>query len=182
MININFKPFPVLETERLVLRRVVSSDVNEMFVLRSDTEIMKYIPRPLVTNLQEAHDHIASIDSKIESSEGINWGITLKGNDTLIGVAGFYKINAENYRAEIGYILHPTYSGLGLVSEAVKKLIEFGFTTMNLHSIEAVIAPENYASAKVLEKNAFTQEGLFKENQYFEGRYLDSAVYSLLRK
>jgi ribosomal-protein-alanine N-acetyltransferase len=61
---------------------------KEMFIIRSNTEIMKYIPRPLVTNLEEAKEHIASIDAKIESLEGINWTITLKGDDTLIGVAG----------------------------------------------------------------------------------------------
>jgi ribosomal-protein-alanine N-acetyltransferase len=181
IINLNFKPFPILETKRLLLRRVVNGDVKEMFVLRSNTEIMKYIPRPLVTNLEEAKEHIASIDAKIESLEGINWAITLKGDDTLIGVAGFYRINVENFRAEIGYILHPSHSGKGLISEVVKELIDYGFNTMKLHSIEAVIAPENYASAKVLEKNGFIQEGLFKENQYFEGRFLDSAVYSLLK-
>ena len=182
MVHLNFNPFPVLATERLVLRRAAASDVKEIFALRSDISIMKYIPRPLVTNLDEALEHINNIDAKIESKEGINWGITLKGDDTLIGIIGFYRINAENYRAEIGYILHPSQSGKGLISEAVKKLVTYGFNTMNLHSIEAVIAPENVASAKVLEKNGFVQEGLFKENQYFEGRFLDSAVYSLLGK
>lgn len=182
MMKINFNPFPNLETERLLLRRVDRKDVNEMFVLRSDTEIMKYIPRPLVKNKEEALEHIATINTKINSNEGINWGMTLKGNNTLIGVIGFYRINIENYRAEIGYILHPEHSGKGIVSEAVKKLVDYGFKTMKLHSIEAVIAPENCASAKVLEKNGFTREGCFKENQYFEGRFLDSAVYSLLNK
>jgi ribosomal-protein-alanine N-acetyltransferase len=181
IVNLNFRPFPILETKRLLLRRVVNTDLNEMFELRSDTDIMKYIPRPILKNLEEAKEHIASIDAKIESSEGINWGITLKVDDTLIGVAGTYRIDTENYRAEIGYMIHPSNSGQGLVSEIVKKLINYGFNTMNLHSIEAVIAPENIASAKVLEKNGFVQEGLFKENQYFEGRFLDSVVYSLLR-
>ena len=182
MVHLNFNPFPVLATERLVLRRAAASDVKEIFALRSDISIMKYIPRPLVTNLDEALEHINNIDAKIESKEGINWGITLKGNDTLIVVAGFYRISPENHRAEIGYILHPSQSGKGIISEVVKHLIEFGFTTMNLHSIEAVIAPENQASAKVLEKNGFVQEGLFKENQYFEGRFLNSAIYSLLKQ
>tara|TARA_R110000868_G_scaffold402410_1_gene678687 strand:- start:470 stop:1018 length:549 start_codon:yes stop_codon:yes gene_type:complete len=182
MININFSPFPVLETERLVLRRVDANDVNEMFVLRSDAVIMKYIPRPIVENLDQALEHITQINTKIDTSEGINWGITLKGDNTLIGVIGFYRLNIENYRAEIGYILHTSQSGKGLISEAVKKIIEYGFNTMNLHSIEAVISPENYASAKVLEKNGFQREGLFKENQFFNGQFLDSAVYSLLNK
>jgi ribosomal-protein-alanine N-acetyltransferase len=181
-MTINFNPFPNLETERLLLRRVNNNDVNEIFVLRSDTEIMKYIPRPLVKNKEEALEHIATINTKIDSNEGINWGITIKGNNTLIGIIGFYRIEIENYRAEIGYILHPNHSGKGIVSEAVKKLLEYGFNTMKLHSTIGVISPENYASAKVLEKNGFIKEAYFKENQYFEGRFLDSAVYSLVYK
>lgn len=182
MLQINFDPFPNLETEHLMLRRVDEKDVNEMFVLRSDVQIMKYIPRTLVKNKEEALEHIANINAKIDSNEGINWGITVKGNNMLIGIIGFYSINAEHYKAEIGYILHPEYSGKGIVSEAVKKLVTYGFNTMKLHSIEAIIDPENEASAKVLEKNGFTREAHFKENQYFEGRFIDSAVYSLLNK
>ena len=181
IVNLNFRPFPILETERLLLRRVVNTDLNEMFELRSDTDIMKHIPRPILKNLEEAKEHIASIDAKIESSKRINWAITLKSNDKLIGVAGFHRIDTENYRAEIGYIIHPSHSGQGLISEIVKKIIDYGFNTMNLHSIEAVIAPENIASEKFLEKNGFVQEGFFKENQFFEGRFLDSVVYSLLK-
>jgi ribosomal-protein-alanine N-acetyltransferase len=78
-MNLNFGPFPNLTTERLVLRRVTGDDVNEMFFLRSNVEIMKYIPRPLVTNMEEALAIYRSYRlKKIESKEGINWAITLK--------------------------------------------------------------------------------------------------------
>lgn len=101
MLTINFSPFPILETERLILRRVLPSDVKEMFELRSNPETMKYIPRPLVTNYDEALAHIKMMEDKIETNEGINWAITLKGDDKMLGVIGHYRIKPEHYRAEV---------------------------------------------------------------------------------
>lgn len=182
MLAINFSPFPNLETERLLLRRVDVKDVNEIIALRSNPETMKYIPRPLVKTIEDALEHIAMMDAKIENNEGINWAITQKGNPKLIGVIGHYRIKPEHYRAEIGYMLLPEFSGKGIISEAVKEVVKYGFKGMQLHSIEAVIDPENNASAKVLEKNGFVKEAHLKENEFFEGRFLDSVIYSLLNK
>ena len=122
------------------------------------------------------------IDTKIETNEGINWAITLKDNPKLIGVIGHYRIKPEHYRAEIGYMLLPEYHGKGIVSEAVKEAVNYGFQVMKLHSIEAIIDPDNHASAKVLEKNGFIKEAHLKENEFFNGRFLDSVIYSILNK
>jgi ribosomal-protein-alanine N-acetyltransferase len=182
MLTINFSPFPNLETERLLLRRVDSNDIKEIFALRSNPETMKYIPRPLVKTDEEALEHINMIDSKIDSNEGINWAIMLKDNPKLIGIIGHYRIKPENYRAELGYMLLPEYHGKGIVSEAVKEAVKYAFNVMNLHSIEAIIAPENYGSAKVLEKNGFVKEAHLRENEFYEGRFLDTVIYSILNK
>lgn len=182
MLTINFSPFPNLETERLLLRRVDSNDIKEIFALRSNPETMKYIPRPLVKTDEDALEHIAMIDSKIDSNEGINWAITLKDNPKLIGVIGHYRIKPENYRAELGYMLLPEYHGQGIVSEAVKEAVKYGFQVMKLNSLEAIIDPDNYASAKVLEKNGFVKEAHLKEYEFFEGRFLDTVIYSILNK
>jgi ribosomal-protein-alanine N-acetyltransferase len=182
MIDINFTPFPNLETERLQLRRVVNDDVNEIFALRSDKETMKYIPRPLVKTKEDALEHIALIDSKIDINEGINWAITLKNNPKLIGLIGHYRIKPEHYRAEIGYMLLPEYQGKGIITEAIKEVVKYGFEKMKLHSIEAVIDPENLISEKVLQKNGFVKEAHLKENECFEGRFLDTVIYSILNK
>lgn len=182
MININFSPFQNLETERLLLRRVVNEDVNEIFALRSDQEVMKYIPRPLVKTEEEALAHIAMIDEKIDSNEGINWAITLKDNPKLIGIIGHYRIRPEHFRAEIGYMVLPEYQGKGIISEAIKEVVKYGFEVMKLHSIEAIIDPENFASEKVLQKNGFVKEAHLKENEYYEGRFLDTVIYSILNE
>lgn len=182
MVILNFSPFPNLETERLRLRRVVNEDVNEIFALRSDQEIMKYIPRPLVKTNEEALAHIAMIDEKIDSNEGINWAITLKDNPKLIGIIGHYRIRPEHFRAEIGYMLLPEYQGKDIISEAIKEAVDYGFEVMKLHSIEAIIDPENFASEKVLQKNGFVKEAHLKENEYYDGHFLDTVIYSILNK
>ncbi|POY38755.1 N-acetyltransferase [Flavobacterium alvei] len=180
MINLIFNPFPNLETERLLLRRVVNKDVEQIFALRSDKEVMKYIPRPLVKTKDDALAHITMIDEKIDTNEGINWAITLKNNDKLIGIIGLYRIQPEHFRAEIGYMLLPEYHGKGIVSEAINEVVNYGFASIKLHSIEAIIDPKNFASEKVLQKNGFVKEAHLKENEYYEGRFLDTVIYSII--
>ena len=180
MLTINFSPFPILETERLILRRVLPSDVKEMFELRSNPETMKYIPRPLLTNHEEALAHIQMMEDKIETNEGINWAITLKGDDKMLGVIGHYRIKPEHYRAEVGYMILPEYHGKGITTEAVQCVVAYGFNTMQLHSREGVIDPENDASQRVLQKCGFVKEAHFKENEFYDGKFIDAVVYSKL--
>lgn len=180
MLNFNFTPFPVIETERLILRRITNDDANEIFELRSNPETMKYIPRPLVKTTEDALEHVAMIEEKIVTNVGINWGITLKGNSKVLGIIGYYRIQPENHRAEIGYMLLPDFHGKGIISEALKRLIAYGFDDLKLHSIEAVIDPENAASEKVLQKCGFVKEAHLKEAEFYEGKFLDKVIYSLL--
>ncbi|QBN17383.1 GNAT family N-acetyltransferase [Flavobacterium nackdongense] len=182
MLEINFKPFPNLETKRLLLRRLENEDVSEIFALRSDQEVMKYVPRPLAKTPQDALNHIAIINEKIDSNEGINWAITLKDNPKLIGIIGHYRIKPEHFRAEIGYMLLPEYHGKGIISEAINEVVKYGFQVMKLHSIEAIIDPDNIASERVLQKNGFVKEAHLKENEYYEGHFLDTVIYSILNK
>ena len=182
MLEFNFTPFPILETERLLLRRVDNNDVNEIFSMRSNAATMKYIPRPLVTNYEEALEHIALLDSGLEKNESINWAITFKGENKLLGIIGFYRTKFADYRSEIGYMLLSENHGKGIATEAVERVMKYGFEEMNLHSMEAIIDPRNSASEGVLIKNGFVKEGHFKENTFFNGKFLDSVIYSKIKK
>ena len=182
MLKINFHPFQNLETERLFLRRLNVDDVNEVLELRSNPESMKYVPRPLLKTKEDALAHIALIEDKVVNNIGINWAITLKENPKMIGIIGHYKIKPENYRAEIGYMILPEYYGKGIVTEAIKVIVQYGFEQMKLHSIEALIDPANTASEKVLQKNGFVKEAHLLENEYYEGKFLDTVIYSLLKR
>ncbi|HEX9980286.1 MAG TPA: GNAT family N-acetyltransferase [Flavobacterium sp.] len=180
MLIINFTPFPVLETERLILRRVKPEDDQQVFMLRSNPETMKYVPRPLTKTIDDAREHIRMIDEKIENNTGINWAITFKEDDLFIGIIGHYSLQPEHYRAEIGYMLLQQYHGQGIISEAIECVMRYGFEEMKLHSIEAIIDPGNIASAKVLEKNGFVKEAHLRENAFYNGKFLDTVIYSRL--
>ena len=183
MLEVNFLPFPILKTERLLLRRVNVDDAETILDLRSNDEVMKYIPRPYLKNREEALDLIAMFDDKIENGIGINWGITfLDKPEKIIGIIGHYRMKPEHYRAEVGYMLFPEFNGQGIVSEALQKVVEYGFSDMKLHSIEAILDPANVASEKVLLKNGFIKEAHLFENEYYDGRFLDSMIYSKLNK
>jgi len=182
MLTFNFHPFPNIETPRLLLRRVDNADAAQIMELRGNPETMRFIPRPLVKTVEEALEHVAMIDAKIEANEGINWGITLKDDPKLIGIIGHYRIQPQNYRAEIGYMLLPEYHGKGIATEAIKATVAYGFDSMNLHSIEAVIDPGNIASEIVLQKNGFVKEAHILENEYYEGVFWDTVIYSLLKR
>ena len=108
------------------------------------------------------------------------WAISIKPEEKLVGTICLWHIVKENHRAEIGYIIHHDHQGKGLMHEAVEKVIEYGFHAMKLHSIEANVDPANSASIKLLERNNFVREGYFKENLRYDGKYFDSAIYSLL--
>ena len=82
----------------------------------------------------------------------------------------------------MGYVLHPDYHGQGIMSESVNVVIDYAFNDLKFHSIEAVIDPENLASENVLLKSRFIKEGHLKENEYYEGRFLDTVIYSLVNR
>ncbi len=174
----NFTPFPDLITERLQLRRPVKNDMNDLYTLRCNAAIMRYIPRPLALSPEDALVLIERMNNGIEQGSSINWAVTLKSRDQLIGVIGYVKINEENFRAEVGYILHPDFHGKGMMSEALGAVVDYGFKEMKLHTIEAVIHPDNRASCNIIQRNGFMKEAHFKDFQYFEGKFQDAFVFS----
>lgn len=181
MLHLNFtNPFPVLETERLLLRRIRNSDKHDMFEIRGNRETMKYIPRPVANTVEDAEKVIDMIDGFVERNERINWGITVKGLDKMIGVIGYVRMNEDAHRSEVGYVLHHAYLRQGFAGEALDAVIQYGFKVMKLHSIEAIIRPDNIASMSMVEKRGFVREALFRDYVFHEGKYYDEAVYSLI--
>ena len=182
MLEVNFTPFPNLTTERLLLRQLTPDDVEEVYEIRSDPETMRYIPRPLAKTREDAMAHIDMISKALLNNESVVWAIALKENNKLIGIICLLRFQLEHFRTELGYILHPAFHRQGIMNEAVKPVIEYAFNVLKFHSIEAVIDPENLASEQLLIKNHFVKEAHLKENEYYDGRFLDSVIYSLLNK
>ncbi|WP_109697867.1 GNAT family N-acetyltransferase [Chitinophaga deserti] len=180
MLTFQLTPVPDITTDRLVLRQIHHGDASEILYLRGHPSLMHFIPRPRAASIEDAKELIDRFLKLAEQNEAINWGITLKGEDKVIGVIGYVKLNAAAHRAEVGYMLHDGYHGKGIIREALAAVLHHGFETYRLHSVEAIIDPVNVASEKVLNHAGFVKEGFFREAQYFEGQYLDISVYTLL--
>jgi [ribosomal protein S5]-alanine N-acetyltransferase len=183
MLQPNFTPFPELSTDRLLLRRITVKDAPELFFLRSDPAILQFLGKEPAKTIQEVIDFLALIDQNIDNNESILWGIALKEDTSkIIGTICYWNITKENYRSEIGYALVPAWWRKGVMKEAINKVLEYGFDTMKLHSIEARLSPGNIGSSAVLESTGFVKEGYFKDNFFYDGKFEDTLVYSRLQQ
>ena len=181
MLEPKFQPFPVLKTKRLLLRQMTLDDAPEIFVLRSNEDVLRFVGKEPATTIGEAIDFITLINDNIATNQAIQWGIALQEQPAkLIGNICFWNIQREHYRAEIGYTLHPDHWRKGLMKEAILEVVDYGFNNLQLHSIEARLNTANLASAAILETTGFIREAHFKENYYFDGKFLDTLVYCLL--
>jgi [ribosomal protein S5]-alanine N-acetyltransferase len=182
MLEPNFTPFPELITERLLLRKLTPGDVPAIFILRSDERVLQFIGKEPAASLKEAEEFIERIDNTLASNEGILWGIVMRDDPTtVIGTICYWRLQPENYRAEIGYALHPDHWRKGIMREAIVKVLAYGFDIMKLHSVEGRINKENVASAATLEKTGFVKEAHLKEEFFFRGKFFDTIIYSRLQ-
>lgn len=182
MLTLNFTPFPELKTGRLLLRKLKSTDANEMFFLRSDENVLRYLGRGPAKTVAEVEEFIEKINKAADENASVLWGIAfLNEPSTVIGTICLWNFKPENYRTEIGYLLHPSHWGKGIMKEAINAVVDYGFNVLGLHSIEALLSPENIASCAVLERTGFTKEGHLKESVYFNGEFGDMAIYSRLK-
>ena len=155
MLNGAFTPFPILTTERLTLRQLVSNDEHEIFTLRSDSEINKYLDRQLSNTIEDARNFINKINESINKNDSLYWAITLSDKDKLIGTICLFGFSDENYKCEIGYELLINFQRQGIMKEAVEKVIDYAFNTIKVKKIEAFLHKDNQSSVKLLEKFSF---------------------------
>jgi len=141
------------------LRQLVSDDANEIFALRSDGNVNKYLDRTPSKSIDDAKTFIQTINENIERNDSIYWAITLNGNNKLIGTICLFGFSDDNSKAEIGYELLPGFQGKGIMQEAASKVIEFGIQQIGLNSIEAYTHSENQSSTRLLEKFNFKKNG-----------------------
>ncbi len=178
----DFSVFPTLTTERLALRELQPSDAADLFLFRSDAEEQKYNAAAMVA-LSEAADLIAIVRKAFAAHQQIQFGLTLRDQDMVIGLLGFNSWDRYHNRAEIGYDLARAYWGQGLASEAVDALVRWGFERLELHRIEAQTIADNVRSVRLLTRLGFRLEGIRRESsREDDGTYHGSAIYGLLRQ
>lgn len=176
------RPFPELETERLLLRQLREGDARHLFQYFSLDEVTEYYDLDSFKEIEQAESLIRSWNQRWENGEGIRWGITLKTEDRVIGTCGFHNWIKEHSKAEVGYELTPEYWRKGIMTEAIEEIVRFGFKELGLNRIEAFIDPENISSRKLLEKTGLQEEGLLRECFFEKNRFVDAVIFAILKR
>lgn len=171
-----FADAPKIETERLILRKITLDDAEDMYLYASDEEVTRYVIWDTHSSLSDTIEFINTFLSQYH----LPWGIELKENGKFIGTVHFVWWQPE-HSAEIGYVLSREYWGKGLITEAARAIITFGFESMNLVRIQARCFLENKASERVMQKLGMSFEGISRKAMYVKGEYKDLKVYSILK-
>lgn len=173
---------PLLSTERLLLRKISTSDAGDMFSYSRLAEVTKYLlwdPHPSEAYTQS---YIAYLQERYALGDFYDFGVVLRETGKMIGTVGFTSFDLPNSSAEVGYVISPTYQGKGFATEALKKVISFGFDVLGLSRISAVCMKENTASLRVMEKCGLKREGLLRSAVFAKGEMKDVYLSAITDK
>ncbi|MBB6218003.1 ribosomal-protein-alanine N-acetyltransferase [Anaerosolibacter carboniphilus] len=175
--------FPELETSRLLLRKITSEDAKVLLNYWSDEDVIRYMNIESLTKIEFIHEMIDLLNNLYDNRQAIRWGIINKENNHLIGTCGYNSGLDENeHTGEIGYEIGKEYWGKGFMQEALKSVIDYGFQTMDLNRIEALVMLENIASIELLKKLGFKEEGVLREHGFYKNSFWDEYCFSLLKR
>ena len=177
-----FSKMPELETERLKFRAIKKSDFNDIYEYSSNPQTSQYLLWSPHNSLEYTKHFIDIILAKYKCGDYHDWAITLKENKKMIGTCGFTRIDEQNGTAEIGYVLNPAYWGMGIGTEAAKRVIRFAFEELNMNRVEARFLFGTEASLRVMNKIGMKFEGYIRESLLVKGKYRTVGVSSILRR
>jgi ribosomal-protein-alanine N-acetyltransferase len=169
-----------MNTARLQLRTLHDGDVNDIFSIYSDQQVMRYWSGKPITRLQQASAVIHRNLEFAAQGNSVVWAVVHTETQKMVGTCTLFKIDKENQHAEVGFILNRQWWRQGLMSEAVNKMVIYGFEQMALHRLEADVDPGNTASLALLKSMGFRKEGYFRERWDIGGEWKDSVMLGLL--
>ena len=172
----------VIHTQRLLLRPLQTGDVDALFAVFGDAEVMRYWSTPPWTDAEAGAAMVALDQASGPDADWMRLGLVRRADDRLLGTCTLFDHQAHSRRCELGYALARQAWGQGLMHEALTALLDHGFGTWNLNRVEADIDPRNRASARTLERLGFRPEGLLRERWIVGGQVSDSVLYGLLRR
>ncbi|SHJ76109.1 ribosomal-protein-alanine N-acetyltransferase [Anaerocolumna jejuensis DSM 15929] len=178
-----FAAIPHLETDRLILRAFYREDINTYLEIIHDPQVQQFLGGGV--NLFNEEPHISNwlnnINGRLLKSKTVfTWCVEYRSEKKVIGridLGGFVK----KTMAEISYYFSPEYGGMGLATEAVKEVTQFGFDDLKLHRIQAAVMPDNVPSLKVLKKAGFVEEGILKK-YLFGKEFHDTVMLAAIRE
>lgn len=176
-----FSSLPVLETERLTLRKLYLRDARDVYLWSSDERVARYVLWDAHRSVSESRNYIRYIRRLYRAGHPSSWGIVLKETDRVIGTIGLMWYSSANSSAEVGYSLSADHWNRGLATEALRAVLDFCFDRLTLNRVEAQYDVRNPASGRVMEKCGLRQEGILRNRIYNKSEYVDVALCAVLR-
>jgi ribosomal-protein-alanine N-acetyltransferase len=173
---------PVLDAGDYTLRGWSRVDAQDYYAWMADTEVSRYLGRPLA-NASEAAEEIGRFLASVQNGRAIRWAVEENATGRVVGRCHFFRWDTRNARASVGYALDRAHWGQGVTSRVVHTALEWacGADGPALHRVEAAAAVNNVASTRILEKMGFTGEGVLREYRHCADGYEDFGMYGLLR-
>lgn len=172
---------PTLETERLILRRINMQDAKDIFEYSKDPEVARHVLWAAQKDLSEAKEYCRFMMRRYRQDVPSSWGIVDKTTRRLVGTIGYMDYREEHASVEVGYSLARWVWNGGYMTEALRRVIAYTFEAMDINRIEAQHELDNPSSGRVMEKCGMKKEGILRQRLYNKGRYVDVALYAILR-
>jgi RimJ/RimL family protein N-acetyltransferase len=178
----NAETLPIITTPRVVLRWISEDDIDNLYKIFSDPQVMRYWSTPPLPDREAAAELQREIADGNESDTMFKWGLALRDSNSVIGTTTLFNLNLDNGRAELGYAMGRAHWGKGYMHEALQALVSHAFEVMELRRLEADVDPRNAASIRTLERLGFQREGFLRERWHVNGEIQDALFYGLLRR
>ncbi|MDW5289928.1 GNAT family N-acetyltransferase [Formosa sp. PL04] len=171
--------FPVLESERILLRPFVNSDLEHVFKGLSHPEIIKYYGISF-KSLEATKEQMQWFSDLEKNETGIWWAVCSKVNGEFLGAGGLNDLSKAHKKAEIGFWLLAEHWGKGFMTETIPLILNYAFNTKGLHRIEGFVETENTNCKNALSKLKFNLEGTMIDCEIKNGEFISLDIYSKL--
>ncbi|SDJ43770.1 GNAT family N-acetyltransferase [Salimicrobium halophilum] len=169
--------------EEVSLRLIETRDAERVFELvdRHRLHLRTWLPWV---------DHTTKVEDTKEAIQGFRKGyaedksmtVVILYRDSVVGMTSFNKLDWTNKVAYIGYWLAEDYQGKGIMTKSAKAMTDFAFSSLKMNKVDITAAVENRASRAVPERLGFTEEGVIREEEWVNDRFVDHAVYGMLQR
>ncbi|MCL1859086.1 MAG: GNAT family N-acetyltransferase [Oscillospiraceae bacterium] len=187
MLNyLNHKGTVILTTPRLILRRFTVDDAQAMYNnWATDEKVTRFLAWEIHESIEKTREILTQWVDEYDSLEYYHWGIEYMhdGNIMIIGGINLHGVSNKSWRAELGYNIGSKWWNKGIMTEAAKAVLEFGFNEVGFNKICALHDTENVGSGRVMQKIGMIREGHFhKHSRRKDGSWGDIGFYSILKE
>lgn len=183
-IEVVFEQFPILKSDDFVLKKIEDHHLDDVYEIYSNDNVFEYCGIIPKHNRDTVKNMIGHFERDFTKRSRVKWGVFAStDSDRLLGIIELLDFNLKINMVSIGYFLAEAQWGRGIATEAVRMLVEFLFTDVNVNRIQAEVMPANENSKKVLLKNGFIKEGMLRQATLWSGKgVVDLEIYSILKE